>query len=156
METWLLDAVVLAVEGSARRPVHRRTLAGFSMGGYGALNVGLRRPGVFGSLAAFSGYVTPDDPEGVFGGDPALLAANDPLRLAALDAASPGCRIALVESGREPPLVAGDAATLAAVLRRRGTDVRESTAPGRHAWSSVAARWPATLTWLATGWAREP
>ena len=154
VESWLVDRVVPAVEGAHRRPPSRRTLAGFSMGGYGALNVGLRRPGVFGSLVAFSGYFRADDPEGVFGGDPRLLGANSPLLRAAHPATCPprGLRAALVETDHEPSLIAGQSAPMAAVLRRGGTEVLELHPRGAHRWGSVAAAWPGVLTWLAAGW----
>ncbi len=154
LESWLVDAVVPAVEGGAPRRPSRRTLAGFSMGGYGALNVGLHHPEVFGSLVSFSGFFRADDPEGVFAGVPALLEANSPVVRATdptLDRAA-GLRVALVESEREPALVVGQAAVMARVLRSVGLDVLERRGPGSHAWCSGAARWPAVLTWLSAGW----
>jgi enterochelin esterase-like enzyme len=36
-----------------------RVLAGLSAGGYGAIDIGLRHPGVFGTLESWSGYFTP-------------------------------------------------------------------------------------------------
>lgn len=153
LESWLVDAVVPAVEAGAPRPPARRTLAGFSMGGYGALNVGLRRPGVFASLVSFSGYSSADDPEGAFGGDPLLLQANSPLARLEDPALrpAPGLRVALVEQRREPRLVRGRAAVVAASLRGTGADVLEVHGPGRHSWRSVATCWPEVLTWLSVG-----
>ena len=154
METWLVDHVVPAVEGAHPRPASRRTLAGFSMGGYGALNVGLRHPDVFGSLAGFAGYFRADDPEGALGGDLHLTAANSPLLRVTHPATCPprGLRVALVETDHEPSLIAGQSAPMAAALRRAGTEVLELHRRGAHAWLSVAAAWPEVLTWLATGW----
>ena len=36
-----------------------RALAGLSAGGFGALDIGLRNPGIFGTLEAWNGYFTP-------------------------------------------------------------------------------------------------
>lgn len=154
LESWLVEAVVPAVEAGTPRPPARRTLAGFSMGGYGALNVGLRRPGAFGSLVSFSGYFSADDPEGALGGDPRLLHDNSPLARLQDPALRParGLRVALVEQRHEPRLVRGQAAAVAEVLRGVGADVLEVHGPGRHSWRSVAACWPRVLTWSSAGW----
>jgi S-formylglutathione hydrolase FrmB len=63
-----------------------RILAGLSAGGYGAADIGLRNPDVFGTVEAWSGYFTPLR-DGPFRGATAeVLAANDPTRLAVGDA----------------------------------------------------------------------
>ena len=70
--------VISAVEGAHRRDRRNRIIAGFSMGGYGAANLALRHPTVFGAVASFAGYFHIDDPDSVFGGDPRVESANDP------------------------------------------------------------------------------
>lgn len=152
MESWLVDGVVPAVEVDRPRPASRRTLAGFSMGGCGALNLGLRHPEVFGSLVCFSGYSRADDPEGVFGGDQGLLAANSPVLRAADPTLRPaaGLRVAIAETAHEPSPIPGQAAGTAAALREGGADVMERHARGHHSWRSVAALWPSVLTSVLT------
>jgi enterochelin esterase-like enzyme len=65
-----------------------RTLAGLSAGGYGAVDIGLRHPGLFGRLESWGGYFTP------FGDDPldnvgdGVLAAHDPTMLVRTTAAT--------------------------------------------------------------------
>jgi enterochelin esterase-like enzyme len=55
-----------------------RVLAGLSAGGFGAYDIGLRHPGLFGRLVSWSGYFHPL-PDGPFvHASPARLAANDP------------------------------------------------------------------------------
>ena len=157
LETWLVDAVLPAVEGDRPRTPGRRALAGFSMGGYGALNVGLRRPGVFGALGSISGYFVVDDPEGVFGGDEALEASNAPLQVAraAADAGADafcGLRVALVASDHEGALTADQVAPMARALHAGGADVLAQVRPGRHSWRCAAQRWPDVLAHLAAGW----
>lgn len=63
-----------------------RLLGGVSEGGYGAVNIALRNPGVFGSVVALSGYYDNDGSgwaRPAMGSDPAFLRANSPLRYAA-------------------------------------------------------------------------
>lgn len=59
-----------------------RTLAGLSAGGFGAMDIGLRHPGVFGTLESWSGSFTPLRDGPFKDAPPALLAANDPVLLA--------------------------------------------------------------------------
>jgi S-formylglutathione hydrolase FrmB len=78
VETYLVNRVIPAVEGANRRDRNHRVIAGFSMGGYGAANLALRHTNLFASAAVFAGYFHIDDPDEVFGRDPAVEAANDP------------------------------------------------------------------------------
>jgi S-formylglutathione hydrolase FrmB len=57
-------------------------IAGLSAGGYGAADIGLRHPGVFGAIESWSGYFTPLRDGPFKGADKAQLAANDPSQLA--------------------------------------------------------------------------
>ena len=64
-----------------------RMIAGLSAGGFGAVNIALRHPGLFGTVEAWSGYFDPLH-DGPFRDAPrAVLAANDPTRLAPSEAA---------------------------------------------------------------------
>ena len=58
-----------------------RVLAGLSAGGYGAVNIALRHPGVFGTVESWSGYFRPLR-DGPFKDVPqSVLDANDPVKL---------------------------------------------------------------------------
>jgi enterochelin esterase-like enzyme len=63
-----------------------RVIAGLSAGGYGAVDIGLRHPSLFGAIESWSGYFDPlrDGPFKDAGS--ALLAANDPTLLVRHDA----------------------------------------------------------------------
>jgi enterochelin esterase-like enzyme len=66
-----------------------RTLAGLCAGGYGAIDIGLRNPGVFGTLESWEGYFAPVFRDGPFvHASAADLAAHDPSLLVRRDAAS--------------------------------------------------------------------
>lgn len=80
-ETFLARDVVRAVDREFRTiPTGAaRALGGLSEGGYASLNIGLHHPGEFHVLESWSGYERADDVKSIFGGRPALLAANSPL-----------------------------------------------------------------------------
>jgi enterochelin esterase-like enzyme len=64
-----------------------RVIAGLSAGGFGAVNIALRHPGLFGTVESWSGYFDPLH-DGPFKHAPrAVLAANDPTMLARSEAA---------------------------------------------------------------------
>lgn len=58
-----------------------RTIAGLSAGGYGAADIGLRAPRLFGRIESWSGYFRPLRDGPLRGASPGLLAANDPFAL---------------------------------------------------------------------------
>jgi enterochelin esterase-like enzyme len=58
-----------------------RVLAGLSAGGFGAVDIGLRHPGMFGAIEAWSAYFTPLRDGPFKHASAQVLAANDPTRL---------------------------------------------------------------------------
>jgi S-formylglutathione hydrolase FrmB len=64
-----------------------RTLAGLSAGGFGALDIGLRHPDVFGTLESWAGYFHPFHDGPFVHASRRLLDANDPTLLVQKDAA---------------------------------------------------------------------
>lgn len=66
-----------------------RALEGLCAGGYGALDIGLRHPGLFGTLGSWEGYFAPVFRDGPFvHASAADLAAHDPALLVSAQAAS--------------------------------------------------------------------
>ena len=55
-----------------------RVLAGLSAGGFGAFDIGLREPHLFGALESWSGYFRPLDDKPFANAGAATLRANDP------------------------------------------------------------------------------
>jgi enterochelin esterase-like enzyme len=82
-ETYLVHGVIPWVD--AHLPTDPtaggRTLAGLSAGGFGAMDIGLRSPSLFGRIESWSGYFTPLHDGPFKGADPKTLAANDPTAL---------------------------------------------------------------------------
>jgi S-formylglutathione hydrolase FrmB len=64
-----------------------RTLAGLSAGGYGAFDIGLRSPSLFGRIESWSGYFSPLHDGPFAHADARTLAANDPTKLVRAEAA---------------------------------------------------------------------
>jgi hypothetical protein len=60
-----------------------RTLAGLSAGGFGAMDIGLRSPMLFGRIESWSGYFTPLHDGPFKEADAKTLAANDPTKIVA-------------------------------------------------------------------------
>ena len=89
-ETALVDHVVPWVD--RHLPViaspSGRIIAGLSAGGYGAVDIALRHLGLFGTVESWSGYFTPLHDGPFLHADAATLDANNPTKLAPLEAAS--------------------------------------------------------------------
>ena len=92
-----------------------RALAGLCAGGFGAMDIGLRNPMLFGTLESWEGYFAPEFKDGPFANaSPAVLAANDPtlsVRRQALLVRSLGTRFYVSVGGNH-----------GVVLRRRSLD----------------------------------
>lgn len=152
VETSLLRRILPAVEGAKPLPPGMRAVGGFSMGGYGAANLGLRHPDVFGQIVAISGYYHTDDLSGMFGARRSVIAANTP---DAMVRAARGKRIQLFESTSESdPLIKHQASDFARRLNAchcvKALDVR--LVRGDHNVDFVAKVTPAIAAFLDTGW----
>ncbi|MEN3358882.1 MAG: hypothetical protein V7637_2864 [Mycobacteriales bacterium] len=152
IETFVTSVVIPAVEGQNRRDAAHRAVAGFSMGGYGAMNLALRHRDLFGQVASLAGYFSIDDPDGVFGGRPAVVAANSPDR--DLQAAH-GLRILLSDGTDDDESVTrGETQRFAGLLGASGIPATTQLVPGaRHDANYVRQELPAVAAFLAAGWA---
>jgi enterochelin esterase-like enzyme len=76
-ESFIADDLVAYVDGHYRTLAQResRGLSGHSMGGYGTVRIGMKRPDVFGALYAMSSCCLLIDPAG--GGDAVMRAARE-------------------------------------------------------------------------------
>lgn len=88
-ETALVDRIVPWVDANLPTDASPggRVLAGLSAGGFGAVDIALRNPGVFGTVESWSGYFTPLHDGPFKHASKQVLAANDPVLLARADAA---------------------------------------------------------------------
>ncbi|HEY7984009.1 MAG TPA: alpha/beta hydrolase-fold protein [Ktedonobacterales bacterium] len=115
-----------------------RFIAGLSEGGYGAVNIALHHPDVFGAAVSLSGFFRADR-NVVFGGGPASVAyrvANSPadyLQTAAGQGAARRLRFILGVGTSDGVYYTGTTA-FARQLTLLGVDVRYMQAPGGHSW----------------------
>jgi S-formylglutathione hydrolase FrmB len=152
LESFVTGTLISAVEGRHRRPASDRVLMGFSMGGYGAMNIGLHHPGLYGQMVAVAGYYVIDDPDGVGLADRAWRKRNDPGRHLA---AAKGRRFLLVRPDNDgDPLMEGEDERFAPLLRAAGaTTVTTWERSGQHDLDFVSSQFPSILDFLAKGWA---
>lgn len=155
VESFITGPLIRSVEGKHRRPARLRAIAGFSMGGFGAADLALRHPRLYGQFVSIAGYFTIDDPSGAFGRAPgpattADRRAHEPLLLAV---AARGKRVLLVGSTRDgEKLDAGQDARFAPLLREHGATVVSLTLDGPHTYGLVVAAVPEVVRFLEVGW----
>ncbi|MEZ0106380.1 S-formylglutathione hydrolase FrmB [Catenulispora sp. EB89] len=151
VESYLIKNVIPAVEGNSPRPASMRAIVGFSMGGYGAANLALRHPDLFDQFVSMAGYFHVDDPDGMFGSDPKVEAANTPDDMVQKAA---GKRVMLLEDQDETdPLIEGEAAEFAQRLHdcACGVDLSWHLEPGGHSYDFVTGSFPKVITFLDQG-----
>ena len=147
-EDYILTDLLADVAGKYRtiNSRHGRTIAGLSMGGYGALKMALRRPGTFAVAGSFSGAFSATRPElakripseeerlrRIYGDDDsASRRQNDLYVLAA--AAKPGAVPYLyIDCGIADGLVGANREVVAA-LHKSGVDYEYHEVAGGHSW----------------------
>lgn len=150
LDSFVSGELIRAVEGLHRRDREHRAIAGFSMGGYGAMNLALRHADRYGQAVALAGYFHVDDPSGVFGGDPALEAANSPDRHVP---AAARLRIMLAQgTDDQEEVVSGETQRFAELLRTAGQHPLVDLRPGDHTWDWVSSMLPTMFSFLEQGW----
>ena len=146
----VVDAAIPAVEGSHMRAASLRAIAGFSMGGYGAMNIAMQNPGVFGQEVSIAGYYIVNDLSDMFGGRPSVLALNTP---SAHPRWARGMRILLDEDASDQYwLIRGQAAWMGGLLRQAGVPVQVHIQPGTHSWAYALAALKYAIGFLYDGW----
>jgi S-formylglutathione hydrolase FrmB len=150
LETFVTTTVRQAVEGANPRDRAHRAIAGFSMGGYGAMNLALRHPDLYGQVVSIAGYYHVDDPDGVFAGQPALIAANTPDQHVS---AARGLHVLLLDGASDTnDVVRGESQRFKALLDEFGIPADLVIAPGEHDWGYVASQLPALISFVDQGW----
>ena len=136
-ERYLVDGVLpwaethLPLEGGAGG----RTLAGYSAGGFGAMDIGLQHPSMFATLEAWSGYFAPPHDGPFRHASGAVLRANDPSEIVRRDAAlvrRAGIRFFLSVGSTRDRWTEARTLEFAAELRRLHVPDRLFLAPGGH------------------------
>ena len=136
-ESFVLDTVRAVDTGWATKPERAyRAIAGLSEGAYGATNIALHNPGVFGTFESWSGYFEQTPTLPFTGASPAELRANSPSEY--LPSIAPTLRRvgmhAYLYQGESDPYPVARLAGFARELRAAGAHVRVSLYPGKHNW----------------------
>ncbi|HEX6737409.1 MAG TPA: alpha/beta hydrolase-fold protein [Vicinamibacteria bacterium] len=136
-ESFVLDTVrATDSRYSTLRNRRARMLAGLSAGAYGAVNISLHHPRMFGGFESWSGYFTQTPTYTFSGASPALLRANSPA--AYLPAIAPSIRRlplrAFLYQGAADDVSARAMLAFAGELRAAGVRTRAAIYPGRHNW----------------------
>jgi enterochelin esterase-like enzyme len=148
----VVDSVIPAVEGSHRRPASLRVIAGFSMGGYGAMNIAMQHRGVFGTVVSIDGYFVINDLSEVYGDKPEVQQRNDP---SAHPGWARGLNVILEEDSGDPlALVRGQAAWMGRLLGKAGVPALVRVSPGSHSWAYALRALSDSLTYLDQYWQR--
>ena len=149
IESFVVNELPDVVEADARRDRAHRFIVGFSMGGYGAMNIGLQHPDQYGAVAAISGYFDTDDESGVFGGNAAVIASNRP---DAHVTAARGMRVMLSEGASDvTPVTRGEVTRFSGLLRAAGVTPVVDIQPGGHDMSYLRDELPRALSFLVDG-----
>jgi S-formylglutathione hydrolase FrmB len=144
------DAAIAAVEGTHMRDAAHRAIAGFSMGGYGAMNIAMQNPGVFGQVVSIAGYFVVNDLSGMFGGSAAIIARNTP---SAHPCQARGLQVLLEEDASEgDPLIRGQAARMGVLLSSCGVPATVQIQPGTHDWAYAMTALRQAFTFLTDNW----
>jgi S-formylglutathione hydrolase FrmB len=140
----------------AARDARLRGIGGLSMGGYGAMKIGLKYPGLYASVAAHSGaYDIPRLMRERFSGEAAVLApkgidaGDDIFRLAKRPGAKPAIRF---DCGVDDFLLADNRLLQEAFLRLGLPHIYEEF-PGAHTWDYWDAHLDAALAFHAATFA---
>jgi S-formylglutathione hydrolase FrmB len=149
VENRVLDAVIPAVEGQDPRNAGHRAIAGFSMGGYGAMNIALQHPELFGQVVPIAGYFRTNDLSDMFGDRAPVLTANTP---ADHPWRARGLRVLLDEDASDPePLISGQAQSFARLLARYHVASTVAIQPGSHDWDYAMTALKSSFSFLIDG-----
>ena len=150
LERFVTSALVRAVEGRHVRDRAHRAIAGFSMGGYGAMNLALRHPDLYSQVASVSGYFHADDPDSMGGGQQSWAEANSPDRL--LHNGHRTRLLVIDAAGERDPLIKGEARRFTRLARSDGLRPTMVVANGGHDWSMVAGQVGRITGFFDAGW----
>jgi enterochelin esterase-like enzyme len=153
VETYLTQTVVNTIDGKYRTIANRsgRAIGGVSSGGYGALNLALRNPGVFSVSVPMMPYGDPGDVlQSLFSGNQQLLDANTPSHYIPTMTINPQQKVAVILiAGTEDPQQPV-ARALYGQLQARGLDVGFQSVQGAtHTWHGATEDIPYGLMFFS-------
>ena len=125
-----------------------RGIAGMSMGGFGAMNIALHHPNVFGSVIALGGYYRAEG--SIWGTRPAIIRANSPLDVLPNHQQAWRLHFYLGAATKDQPYYAATM-TFVQSLKRLHIPYQLDIQPGFHAWRVWQVQFYHALLWLRWG-----
>ncbi len=156
MEDFITQELVPWIDANYRTQAQpqSRALIGFSAGGYGAANLGLKHPDIWSVMASHSGFFDPDsDRENItriLGPKSEMWDANNPiLRVREL---APGTRLHFyMDVGRSDALLP-DFLQMQRELQAQHIDYEAQIASGAHTWNYLRAHYRDSLLFVDRRW----
>ena len=132
------------------------SIAGFSAGGYGALDMGLRHPGLFGTLESLSGYFAAPHDGSLSGASASVLAAHDPTLLARSSAVAlrRGHVRVYLAAGRKERITLAQTRSYASLLTDLAIEHRLASTAGGHVGRTWRVALSRALSYALTGRSR--
>jgi len=122
-----------------------RAIGGFSMGGFGAMNIAVHHPDIFGSVISLAGYYTAEG--SIWGQNTAYMRANSPTLVLPANPQAWKLRIFLGAATKDQPYYA-DTQQFILELKALHLDYTFDLENGYHAWSIWEAQLYHGLIWL--------
>jgi enterochelin esterase-like enzyme len=147
METFVAVDLVHYVDAKYRtiaEPAYRG-IGGLSMGGFGAMNIAVHHPDVFGFVISLGGYYTAEG--SVSGNNAAYIRANSPQETLPTNRQAWNLHIFLGAATKDQPYDT-DALQFAQVLGRLHIQYRLDVEPGYHSWRVWQVQFYHVLLWL--------
>jgi enterochelin esterase-like enzyme len=122
-----------------------RAIGGFSMGGFGAMNIAVHHPDIFGSVISLAGYYTAEG--SIWGQSTSYMRANSPASVLPTDACAWKLRVFLGAATKDQPYYSDTQhfiLELAALHLYYTFDLEQ----GYHTWSVWEAQFYHALIWL--------
>jgi enterochelin esterase-like enzyme len=122
-----------------------RAIGGFSMGGFGAMNITVHHPGIFGSVISLAGYYTAEG--SIWGQNTAYMQANSPAYVLPANPHAWKLRIFLGAATKDQPYYA-DTQRFILELKALHLNYTFDLENGYHTWSIWEAQLYHALIWL--------
>jgi enterochelin esterase-like enzyme len=122
-----------------------RAIGGFSMGGFGAMNIAVHHPDIFGSVISLAGYYTAEG--SIWGQNRAYIQANSPAYVLPTNPKAWKLRIFLGAATKDQPYYA-DTQQFIEELRALHMDYTFDLENGYHTWSIWEAQLYHALIWI--------
>jgi enterochelin esterase-like enzyme len=122
-----------------------RAIGGFSMGGFGAMNIAVHHPGIFGSVISLAGYYTAEG--SIWGQNTAYMRANSPASVLPADPRAWKLRFFLGAATHDQPYYT-DTQRFILELKAQHLNYTFDLEQGYHTWSIWEAELYHALIWL--------